>query len=145
MYLNDTIFILNDLKIYYNYIKIVSLLHADDIVIVSNSESDSQHGPNLLQHYCSKWKLAVNVPKTPKYHGFSKIGETKITTKFTYNGKGIKIANKFKHLGEVFSTRVSYKARCDSLIGQALKSLFKLRYYMVKKSLNVCKSYTRFI
>jgi len=39
-------------------------LYADDIVILSESETGLQNGLDLLECYCDRWKLKVNISKT---------------------------------------------------------------------------------
>ena len=44
--------------------KIFLLLYADDIVLLSETVSGLQKGLLLLEEYCDRWKLSVNVSKT---------------------------------------------------------------------------------
>jgi len=44
--------------------KLFLLLHADDIVIMSETEEGLKHGLFLLENYCDRWKLTVNATKT---------------------------------------------------------------------------------
>jgi len=40
--------------------KLLLLLYADDIVIMSETEEGLKHGLFLLEIYCNRWKLTVN-------------------------------------------------------------------------------------
>ena len=46
------------------FIKLFLLLYADDIVIFSESAVGLQHGLDLLQEYCQRWRLTVNPNKS---------------------------------------------------------------------------------
>lgn len=39
------------------------LLYADDIALLSNSQSDMQHSLDILTKYCKSWRLSINVSK----------------------------------------------------------------------------------
>ena len=67
MYLNDVeeTFLLNGYQgINMGMLKLCLLLYADDIVIFSETDMGLQHGLDLLQEYCLRWKLKVNTDKT---------------------------------------------------------------------------------
>ena len=49
---------------------IFSLLYADDMVLLSYSESGLQKALNILEQYCSRWQLVVNIKKTTLGYGF---------------------------------------------------------------------------
>ena len=46
------------------FCKLYTLFHADDTVILAESEKDLQKSINLVERYCSMWKLNINVSKT---------------------------------------------------------------------------------
>ena len=67
MYLNDIEeeLYLNGLKgIDIGTIKLFLLLYADDMTIFSETEDGLQQGLNVLEAYCERWKLTVNIDKT---------------------------------------------------------------------------------
>ena len=107
------------------------LLYADDIVILSESETGLQNGLYLLECYCDRWKLQVNISKT-KAMIFKKGGRNRGNLYFTYKHEKLEIVKSFKYLGVFFTTGVSFNATYDSLHGQALKSLFKLKSYLIR-------------
>jgi len=47
-----------------NMFKICLLLYTDDIVLFSQTPAGLQIGSNILQEYCNRWKMKVNVGKT---------------------------------------------------------------------------------
>ena len=44
--------------------KLSSLLYADDLVILSQIATGLQNAINILNNFCNKWKLNVNLKKT---------------------------------------------------------------------------------
>jgi hypothetical protein len=67
MYINNLV---NDLKIGHIHplvvgdVTVTSLLYADNIILVSESEEGLQNGLNVLSKFCSTWKLEVNTNKS---------------------------------------------------------------------------------
>ena len=55
--------VLNDNELDH-FIRLYTLLYADDTIILSESESELQHALNGLYEYCRLWKLKVNLEKT---------------------------------------------------------------------------------
>ena len=67
MYLNDIEdeFYLNGLDgVDIGSIKLFLLLYADDMTIFSEIVEGLQESLNVLESYCSRWKLTVNTDKT---------------------------------------------------------------------------------
>ena len=46
------------------FLKLFSLLYADDTLILASSEDELQLALNALNEYCKSWSLCVNVNKT---------------------------------------------------------------------------------
>ena len=46
------------------YMKLFTLLYADDIVLMAESLMDLQNGLDAFHSYCNEWKLHINVSKT---------------------------------------------------------------------------------
>jgi hypothetical protein len=46
------------------YVKLFVIMYVDDTALVVKSTSNLQNILNLLQEYCIKWKLKVNIDKT---------------------------------------------------------------------------------
>ena len=63
LYINNLV---NDLKIGHTHplvvgdVTVTSLLYADNIILVSESEEGLKNGLNVLRKCCSSWKLEVN-------------------------------------------------------------------------------------
>ena len=46
------------------YIRLFSLLYADDTVLMAENENDMQNLLDSFSDYCTNWKLKVNIEKT---------------------------------------------------------------------------------
>jgi hypothetical protein len=56
--------------------KLFLLLYADDALIFAESQQELQQILKLSEHYCSIWKLKVNVSKTKMYFQRGKVIKT---------------------------------------------------------------------
>ena len=63
--------------------KVGCMLYADDLVMLSESESGLQASLDILAEYCQKWQLTVNLSKS-KVIIFNKSGKL-INKEFMYN------------------------------------------------------------
>ena len=128
MYLNDieNEFILKGaMGIDIGMLKLFFLLYADDIIIFAEDEDNLQHSLNILEQYCSTWKLRVNT-NTTKVMVFRKGGRLPENLHFYYGGSELEIVNKFVYLGVTFSTGVSFHETQNDLSGKALKAIFQM-------------------
>ncbi|MCG8047974.1 MAG: reverse transcriptase family protein, partial [Candidatus Thiodiazotropha endolucinida] len=111
--------------------KLFLLLYADDIVIFANDKNNLQSSLDILQNYCTRWKLKVNSQKT-KVMVFRKGGRLSENLHFYYDGNELEIVNKFVYLGITFTTGGSFHETQNSLAGKALKAIFKMNKYLYK-------------
>ena len=126
MYLNDLpeIFIkkAND-SVNINGRTIGSLLYADDLVIISQSESGLQKSLNALNTYCYNWRLKINYQKTKimifnnKKQGFN----------FRISNHRVNITDKICYLGFIFTPSGSFKSCFKYLYNKALRAMFSVR------------------
>ena len=112
-------------------LKFFLLLYADDIVIFANSAEELQSNLNILEEYCNKWKLKVNISKT-KVMVFRKGGRLPLNLQFLYQISPLEVVNKFTYLGIVFSSGGSLMHATKTLSGQAHNAIFILRKYLNK-------------
>ena len=97
MYANDLeeTFVLQDFKgKEIGMLKLFLLLYTDDIVIFSESEAGLQQGLDILENYCGRRKLCVNVNKTKVM--IFKGGSNKRNLSFTYRRVVIEIVKQFR-------------------------------------------------
>ena len=46
-----------------HYLKIFTLLYADDTIVLAESDSELQNALNAVREYCEMWQLTVNTEK----------------------------------------------------------------------------------
>ena len=118
----------------YIYLKLITLLYADDTVIFSDSEDGLQYALNTFNEYCDKWRLTVNAAKT-KIIIFNSRGRPKPTTKFTLKWADIEIINEYKYLDIYFSQNGAFVSAKKHIAEQANKAVFSLIKNIKKLSL----------
>ena len=114
------------------------LKYADDLVIMSTSPSGLQKCLDQLAFYCEKWKLQVNFKKT-KIMIFNKQGSLIKKYNFFFKSTFIESTKEYKYLGFIFSNSRSTEKGTSSLINQAQKAWFSIRYYLsssIHKNIN---------
>ena len=112
-------------------VKLYLLLYADDIVLFADSADELQSLLNILENYCSRWKLTVNTSKT-KILIFRNGGMLPGNLAFMYNGENIEIVKQFSYLGVVYTAGGLCHQTQKTLAGQALKAIFAMNKYLYK-------------
>ena len=105
--------------------KICTLLYADDIVCLAECELDLQQMLFIIEKWCSKWKLEVNLSKTNILHIRNK---RKMQSKFTFlfNRRLVPYCKSYKYLGINVDEYLSFKFTVDQhseAAGRALSSV----------------------
>ena len=74
------------------------LLYADDIVLITSNENDLQFLLCLVENWCKRWRLEVNLTKTNILHVRKK---RKLQSKFMFlfNKRPVDYCNSYKYLG----------------------------------------------
>ena len=126
LYINDLVTMFNHdcNPVKLNDQSVNCLLYADDIVLLSESQDGLQNSLDILDTFCKKWKLHININKT-KTMVFNKPGRK---TKATFNIGGIDIENvtNYKYLGLVFNAAGKFGIAKKDLKQRANKAMFKL-------------------
>ncbi|CAC5419756.1 unnamed protein product [Mytilus coruscus] len=86
--------------------KINCLMYADDVVLLSTSQSGLSRCLNKLEEYCKRWCIQVNLKKT-KIVIFNK-GVKMIKSNFYFNGEPVENVRNYKSLGVIFSASGSF-------------------------------------
>ena len=113
------------------HVRMLLLLYADDTVIISENRQDLQLGLDIVENYCNKWKIILNIEKT-KIVIFRKGGKLSMNDKWFYNRSQIEVTKHFTYLGMVFPSGGSFSENQKKLAGQAQKAIFSLQKMLQK-------------
>ena len=102
------------------------LMHADDICIVNDSVGRLQNQLNVLDTFCKKYDLGVNLSKT-KVVTFRNGGPLRCNDRFYFNGSKLECVSHYKYLGIIFTSRLCWSVPLQTLSVQAEKALFALK------------------
>jgi ribonucleases P/MRP protein subunit RPP40 len=99
------------------------LKFADDTklfcAVRDNHESEKlQESLDLLDAWCKKWKMPVNVKKSAVVK-FGRDGAPQLT--YSLNGENLKLSHKERDLGVVMSSSLSYKPHIQAITTKALQ------------------------
>ena len=84
--------------------RISHLLYADDLLLLSISESELQQNINQVNEFCSRWGLSIN-PDKSKIMIFTKNGQVKKNGfKFLVGDRHLECVNQYKYLGVTVSS-----------------------------------------
>jgi hypothetical protein len=106
-----------------------SLMFADDLVLMSTTNSGLQQSIDNLSKYCKKWNLKINLKKT-KIVTFSKTGKIEINN-HNIDGKNIEKVTEYKYLGFVFTSNGSMTTGINRLAKQGQKAWFCIQRYLL--------------
>ena len=132
IYINDLEYSLNQCNtgIHFGNFKIVSLLYADDIILLSDSVQGLQNGLNCLYDFCDRWRLKLNIRKS-KVVVFKK-GQRNRHDKWFYGINELDIAKEMPYLGITFSNGGALTLAQKTLAKQASKATFTLYTHLYK-------------
>ena len=105
------------------YLKLLLLLYADDTVIISNNKENFQKCLNEFYDYCQMWKLNINFSKTEIIIFNSRNNNN---FEFKLGDNIIKITDKYKYLGVIFSRSGSFLNARKHLVEQSKKAMHLL-------------------
>ena len=102
------------------------LLYADDIVCLAETEMDLQELLLIVETWCRKWRLEVNLSKTNVMHVRNK---RKSQSKFTFffNCRTIEYCKSYKYLGTTINEFLDFEYTASTLAdaaGRVLSSIF---------------------
>ena len=108
-----------------NDFSINSLIWADDLLILSETEVGLNSILKCIHEYCSYNSLKINFDKT-KCMTFNKTGKL-LRNSFYIGGKKLENVRSYKYLGLVFTPSGEIKSALDDLKARALKAYMGLR------------------
>lgn len=100
------------------------LLYADDTVVFGDSAKDLQRKLDLVQEYCTQWKIQINTDKT-KIVIFSR-GKVRSFPQFTINDLSIEIVSDFSYLGVIFNYNGKFKKNMENRQARAKRAICAL-------------------
>ena len=125
-----------------NSIKITCLFWADDLVLISTTKEGLQNQLNVVNDYCSDWKLTLNAEKT-KTVIFNKTGATFKKHQINYGGELITTVKYFSYLGITLVSNGKFHTAINELSKKAAGTLYKLstfNYISIKTLLEAFNS-----
>ena len=132
LFVRDFSFSLNDTMNYPELSDTVvnHLLWADDLALLALDEISLQENLDILNQYCKKWGLEVNLKKTK----CMRFGQSKpsVTHKFTIGADEIEEVDEYCYLGVIFHRNGSFKPASNELRKKALRGLYGLKRVIVK-------------
>ena len=105
-----------------------SLMFADDLLILSESEEGLQKNLDNFSEYCDKWQLTVNCKKT-KTMVISTSNKNFNNPKFYYKKDVLEQVKEFKFLGNMISKNGNLVPAAQALSKKALKVMYAIKTY----------------
>ena len=107
------------------------LLYADDIVLLAENENDLQSLLFLVQNWCKKWRLEVNLSKTNILHVRN---SRKIQSKFVFlfNNRPVTYCKHYSYLGITLNEFLDFKFTCQVQADSAGRALSSIITKMIK-------------
>ena len=102
---------------------ICMLMYADDVCLIAETEQDLQAMLNTLDSWCTKWKLQVNAKKTQVVHFRYGPSVNRTTFQFTCGVDCIKVVDKYRYLGLVFSEFLNFELMVKTVAQAAHRAL----------------------
>ena len=124
-YINDLAFEMEKLEegIDVNGKNVCILMYADDIVLISKSETGLSKMIKCLHTWCIQWKLRVNTDKTKVMH-FRPGPKTKRTKcSFMYGDCALDIVSSYTYLGLLFNELLDMSVTCKEVAKSANRAL----------------------
>ena len=101
------------------------LLYADDIVLLAENEEDMQSLLFMVECWCKRWRLEVNLSKTNVMH-FRKKRKKQSNFMFLFDKKNVQYCSSYRYLGANINEYLdfSFTAKCQAdAAGRALGSI----------------------
>ncbi len=98
------------------------LAYADDLVLIAENPKDLQKLINILQSWCYRWRLSVNIDKTKIMH-FRNTNSPLTDFVFTYNERIIECVSEYKYLGILLDEHMNFSKTASLLANSAGRAL----------------------
>ena len=98
------------------------LLYADDIVLMASQETDLQFLLNIVENWCRKWRLEVNLAKTNVMHVRNgRCPQSKFM--FLFNCRTVNYCKSYKYLGSTLDEFLNFEKTAEIQAEAAGRSL----------------------
>ena len=104
--------------------KISALAYADDVVLISRTESGLHRLLKIVERWCYKWRISVNAAKMKVVH-FRKKKTPRMTAGFVLT-ENIEIVSNYKYLGILVNEHLNADSYIDQLAKAASRGLGNL-------------------
>lgn len=105
------------------------LMYADDVLLISQSAKGLQNGLNILNAYCTKWRLQINTNKTKTIIFNSKRQSVRC---LTIGRTVLKSSDQVNYLGFILTPSGKFKATQVHLYHKACRALIVLQKSLAK-------------
>ncbi len=112
----------NGVQLSPDLIEIFILMFADDVVFFSESVIGLQRQINVLETYCKKWALNVNLDKT-KIMVFKRGSKLSKSEKWTYKSTKLEVVTSYQYLGVSFNSTLNWSLSAKNISIKAKKAL----------------------
>ena len=107
------------------------LLYADDIVCLAESEVDLQDILVIIENWCKKWRLEINLTKTNILHIRNKRKPQSQFT-FLFDMRPVPYCKYYKYLGVTINEHLDFKFTMEKLSDSAGRALSAILTKMIK-------------
>ena len=112
------------------------LLYADDIVCLAECENDLQEILFIIENWCKKWRLEINLTKTNILHVRNKRKQQSNFT-FLFDMKPVSYCNYYKYLGVNINEHLDFKFTVEKHADSAGRALGAIISKMIKNK-HIC-------
>ena len=117
------------------------LLYADDIILLTSNENDLQFLLNIVENWCKKWRLEVNLSKTNVMHvRNARCQQSKFM--FLFNHRTVNYCKSYKYLGSTINEFLNFNITAEAQAEAAGRSLGALITKTIKNGGLPFKIYT---
>ena len=106
------------------FIKLYTLLYADDTIVLAESDEELQKALNAVYDYCNNWQLSVNTTKT-KIVIFSN-HKVQDYPAFIFGHDLIEVVDDYTYLGTVFNYNGCFKKAIEKQLNQGKRAYYGL-------------------
>lgn len=106
-----------------------SLLYADDIVLLAPDEENLQLQIKIVEEWCQRWRMSLNIAKTKVIH-FRKKYRNKMRSEhcFLFNNEEVEYTEQYKYLGLLLTEHLEWEKAIEEIYRKANRALALLNH-----------------